>query len=281
MQKQQENPSFTPFFRFVTLAELITVTVAGTGLFFLTNIGRAQWPWHILPFNALFLGAAYLSSMATIAVMLLAGRWDPARLGLWMLASFTVPILIFSVLYLNHLDFQRPATWIWYFLFVTIAPYSVYNIWLHRNLPTGNPTTIPAIWRFYLLLQGAFLCLYAIALIVAPTFFTSFWPWKIDDFHARVYSAIFLTGGVGSLVLSRSAARAEILMLALTQFILGLFVILGLVIADSSQHRVNWNVASTWFWIAIFAELFFSGIGLFWLSQAPRTQIRPAQAPSS
>jgi heme/copper-type cytochrome/quinol oxidase subunit 4 len=280
MQKQQENPSFTPFFRFVTLAELVAVTAAGIGLFFLTDIGRAQWPWHILPFNALFLGAAYLSSMATITVMLIVQRWAPARLGLWMLAGFTVPILIFSLLYLNHLDFQRPATWIWYILFITIAPYSVYNIWLHRSLPTGNPTTMPTLWRSYLLLQGTLLCLYAVALILAPAFFTSFWPWKIDEFHARVYSAIFLTGGVGSFVLSRSAARIEILTLALTQVVLGLFVILGLVIADSSQHRVNWNAASTWFWIAIFAELFVAGIALLWLAQASRTRVRSVQGVS-
>jgi hypothetical protein len=281
MQKQQENPSFTPLFRYVTIAELAVVTIAGIGLFFLTDTGMAQWPWHILPFNAHFLGAAYLSSMATIAVVLVGGRWAPARLGLWMLASFTVPILIFSLLYFNRLDFQRPATWVWYFLFITIAPYSVFNIWIHRNLPTGNPITVPAAWRSYLLIQGTLLCLYAVAMIIAPTLFSSFWPWKIDEFHARMYSAIFLTGGVGSLVLVRSAARIEILTLALTQVVLGFFVILGLIIADSTQHRVNWNAASTWFWIAIFVVLFISGIGLVRLSQALRTQVQPVQGVSS
>ena len=277
MQKRPNNPSFTLFFRFVTIAELLVVALAGVGLFFLTTIARSFWPWHIAPFNALFLGAAYLSSTATIAVMLRGGRWIPARLGLWMLSAFTVPILILSLLYFTYFDFQRAATWVWFFLFVTIAPYSVYNIWLHRNLTPGNSTTISGLWRSYLLAQGIILGVYAITLLMAPTFFTAFWPWKIDDFHGRVYSAIFLTGAAGSLVLWRRAARIEMLMLGLTQIVLGLFTILGLVIVDASQHRVNWSVPGTWLWISIFAWLFISGVVLTWPSVVKSMQGQPSQ----
>ncbi|MDQ6660228.1 MAG: hypothetical protein M3Z24_04595, partial [Chloroflexota bacterium] len=180
----------------------------------------------------------------------------------------TVPILIFALVYLSHFDFQRPATWVWFFLFLTIAPYSVYNIWHHRYLSPGSPIRMLSLLRSYLLVQGIVLALYALAMMVVPTFSTAFWPWKIDEFHGRIYSAIFLTGGVGSLVLWKSASGVEMLMLGLTETVLGFFVILGLVITDASQHRVNWSLSNTWLWLIIFTLLFITGVGLTSLSLA-------------
>ncbi len=262
MQNELNNPTFTPFFRLVTIAELIVVGAAGIGLFFLPVVAKTQWPWHITPFNMLFLGGAYLSSLATISVVLWGGRWAPARLGLWMLSAFTVPILVLSLLHLDRFDFARWATWLWFFLFITIAPYSVYNLWRYRHLPVGNPTRIPSAWRTYLLIQGTIFGLYGIALLLAPTFSTSFWPWVIDEFHGRVYSAIFLTGAAGSLMLLPKAASIEFLTLGMTQTILGLFSLLGLFLGDASLHRVHWSSPGTWVWLSGFAILFLLGLGL-------------------
>ena len=45
MQKQLENPPFTPLFRIVTGAEIVVVGLAGIGLFFLPILAKPQWPW--------------------------------------------------------------------------------------------------------------------------------------------------------------------------------------------------------------------------------------------
>src|SRR5947209_1525867 len=213
MQKQLENPPFTPLFRIVTGAEIVVVGLAGIGLFFLPILAKPQWPWIMTPFNMAFLGAAYLSSIAAICVMFWGGNWASARLGLWMLVAFTVPILILSLLHLDRFEFLRWATWVWFFLFITIAPYSAYNIWKNRHLPPADTIPLPALWRSYLLIQGIALGLYGIALIIAPNIFTAFWPWRIDEFHGQIYSAIFLTGAAGSIVIWFSASRIELLML--------------------------------------------------------------------
>ncbi len=42
MQKQFDNTPFTPFFRFVTVTELLVVGLVSGGLFFLPDIAKAD-----------------------------------------------------------------------------------------------------------------------------------------------------------------------------------------------------------------------------------------------
>jgi hypothetical protein len=168
-------------------------------------------------------------------------------------------VLIVSVVYLDRFDFHKWATWAWFFLYIVIPLNSVYNLYLYRRLQPANPMPLPSLLKWYLLVQAVVLGLYTLALLLAPVASTAFWPWHIDEFHGRIYSAVFLTGAVGAYVLWRSAAAVELLLLGLTQSALGLFAILGLVIVNASQHRVNWTQPGTWVWISLFVVLLLTG----------------------
>jgi len=84
----------------------------------------------------------------------------------------------------------------------------------------------------------------------------------------------FLTGATGSIVSWFGASRIELLMLGMTQTVLGLFAILGLVVVNASQLRINLAIPGTWLWISIFSLRFIIGAGLIWLpfSQQPAKQ---------
>ena len=253
------NPPLPTLFRVITSVEWLVLGVTGFGLFLLPSVAIAQWPWQVTPFNTFFLAAVYISSFAAITVLLWAGHWAPARLVLWMLVSFTTLVLIISVVYLDRFDFHKWATWAWFFLYIVIPLNSVYNLYLYRRLQPANPMPLPSLLKWYLLVQAVVLGLYTLALLLAPVASTAFWPWHIDEFHGRIYSAVFLTGAVGAYVLWRSAAAVELLLLGLTQSALGLFAILGLVIVNASQHRVNWTQPGTWVWISLFVVLLLTG----------------------
>ncbi len=268
MSQPSNNPPITGLFRVITSIELGVLGLTGVGLFFFPNTTRALWPWPVAPFNSHFLGAVYLASFAAIAVVLWGGRWAPARLGLWMLVVYTTPVLVVSFISLNRFDFRQWLTWGWFVLFIGIPLNSAYNLWLYRRLSPADPRPVPPVWRVYLAVQSALLTLYGCALLVAPATFTAFWPWHIDAFHGRMYCAMFLAGAVGSFLLLRGAAAVEILLLALAEGSFGLLAILGVVITDASQRRVNWSASSTWLWVGIFAILCFVGIGLAWLALA-------------
>lgn len=269
MGNTESNPTLTPFVR-VFMLIVALVVLAGAALFFLPGIIGAVWPWQLTPFNARFLGAVYLAELSIVVILLFDNRWAPGRIILPMAFVFTLIVTVISLLYLERFNLQRIVTWLWFFLYLVPLTASAYFIWLYRNWPASEQKQMPSPWRNYLLGQGIVFFLYGIGLLLAPSVFAGFWPWPIDDFHGRVYSAIFLTGATGSFLTWKSAAPSEVLSFGVSQFALGLFAILGLVIVDASVHRVTWSSAGTWLWIAAFADLLVAGAAMVWYARGRR-----------
>jgi len=246
------NSGITQLLRTITAFEVVVLLLSGGGLFFLPAILSPIWPWQLTPFNMRFLGAIYIGSM--VAVIAVAGwaRWSPTRIVLPALVTFTVVVLIVSVIYRDRF-LPTLSTWIWFAFYILILANVLYHLWLYRRLLPANPTPPPTPLRTYLLAQGVALALYGLALFIAPTAFSAFWPWPLDDFHGRMYSIEFLSPALASLMLWRAAAKEELLVLGWTQIVGGLFAVAGLFLVDAAEHRVDWSQPGTWLWIGIFA----------------------------
>jgi hypothetical protein len=242
------------------------VLIGGSSLFFIPDLLVPRWSWPLAPFNAHFLGAIYLAELIAAVIMVAANRWAPARLVLRISFVFSGLITILSLLYLDRFDYRRWTTWLWFALYVLSAIAFGYYSWVYRGVPPADPSPVPPPWRAYLLAQAAVYGPYGACLLVAPAAFSSFWPWKIDDFHAQLYSAIFLSIASGMVVLSHSAAPIEFFTMGITQLAFGLFAILGLVIVDASAHRVDWSSPGTWLWIAGLLVLALAGAAMVWWS---------------
>lgn len=269
MDTRAQNPELTPLLR-VFIAVVVLVLIIGSGLFFLTDTLTPAWPWKIPPFNAHFLGAIYIGGLAGVLVLLADNRWAPARLALPMGATFTGVVSIASLLYLDHFNFGQVRAWLWFILYIIPCLISAYIFWAYRKLPLAESTPTPPAWRLCFLAEATLTGLYGIGMFVLPSVFTAFWPWKIDDFHARVYSALFITAAVGALMLIEYAARAELLMFGLSHAFLGFFAILGVIVVDNTAHRVDWSVAGTWVWMAGCGLLCIAGLGMLWQALAAR-----------
>jgi hypothetical protein len=267
-QSRDANPALPSLFRTVTSVEGFVLAIAGFFPFFFSHDALEKWPWLSGPFNMRFIGAVYLTSLVAVLVVLTVPRWAPGRVALPMLVVFTNLILLLSIIYVGRFDFGRGGTWAWFVLYVVIPASATYYWWRYRRLPPADPTPVPPAWRSYFLAAGVVVGLYGIGLLVAPHTLTDFWPWPIDAFQGRLYSAIFLTLAVAAFTVSRVAAPVELLIVGLTQFTLGLFSILGLVLADTSENTVNWSALGTWVWIAAFAVLLVGGAALVAQSRA-------------
>jgi hypothetical protein len=272
MSIKNDNPPITPLLRWLTVVEVLVLIGAGMGLFFFTDLTRAHWPWEIRPFNARFVGAVYLTSMIAVAMMLVGGRWAPARLVLPMLFTFTFVVLIMTLLGLGNFRYDFLATWVWFVLYIVLPINAAFHLWLYRRLPPADPTPVPVAWRSGLRAMGILLGAYGLAQFFAPEHSSAFWPWKIDAFHGRMYSANFLTGAVGAWVLARAAAPIEYFTLGVTYSVLGFFTLLGLVVVDVSVRTVNWALLGTWVWIAAFGLSLLIGVALMWYSRIGRNQ---------
>jgi len=267
MLGQSTNPPMPALYRLVFLVVALVV-FAGAGLFFVPDLVIARWPWSLTPFNTRFLGAVYLSELLAVVVAVVVSRWAPGRLLLPQAVAFTAVVTVTSLVNLNRFDPQRPVTWLWFVLYTVPLAILAYYLWRYRRLPPAEPAPPAPPWRAYLLGQAVVLGLYGLGLLVAPGVFAAFWPWPIDSFHGQVYSAVFLTGAVGSFVLSRAAAPVEFLTQGLAQTALGAGAIAGLAIVDAAVHRVDWSAFGTWLWIGGFAVILVAGLGMLWQARA-------------
>lgn len=269
MSTSQSNPPVSSFLRFFTIFEVIVLIVTGGGAFFLPDVIRPIWPWEIRPFNLAFIGAIYLASLVSIAMMAVVGRWAPARVVLWMLLTFTGIALIASLLNLSQFHLQSWATWVWILLYIALPLDSAIHLWLYRNMPPAPAVAIPAGWRYFLLAQSAVLGVYGLGQFFLPGIFSAFWPWTFDAFHSQIYSGTFLSTAVGGLLVARGAARSEILALSFPEIGIALFGIGGLALVDASVHRVDWAAPGTWAWIGMLAVMGGAGLAMLrWWQRA-------------
>jgi hypothetical protein len=254
------NPKISPLLRFLTFIEVVVLFAAGFGLFFIPKLIEPLWPWELLPFNARFLGAVYAASCIAALMQTLYARWSPARLVTPMIFIFTAVIVVLSFVYIDLFDFQRWEVWVWFGLYIVIPVNAAYHLWLYRFLPPADSAPIESSTRTILFAQTVILGLYGLALVFFPSAAKTIWSWEIDNFHAQLYSVTFITPALGAYVLMKGASRIEWQTMGLTQIVLGLFPIIGLLLVDASVQRVSWSAVGTWVWLALFAAMLVVGI---------------------
>lgn len=251
---------------FITFLLIALVLTAGISLFFSPSLFGSHWPWPLKPFNVRFLGAVYSAEMVSVLFTLIYRSASTIRLSLAQSLVFSGVVTLASVIQLAQFDFSRPLVWVWFIVYVLAIFGFGYYWWrypvLRSSVAGDSSLSLPA--RIYILVQGIILGAYGFALFILPSQASAFWPWKIDSFHAQVYSAIFLTGAVGNWLLYRSANRLELITAGFTQVALAALAILGLVLVDNVVHTVNWSALGTWVWVGAFAWLTLGGLWIAW-----------------
>ncbi|MBX3596927.1 MAG: hypothetical protein KF874_05065 [Rhizobiaceae bacterium] len=255
---QATNPRLHPALRFFSAA-VILVLAFGAGLFFFPSLVRPRWPWEIAPFNARFLGGFYTAEMAVMAFLLVWNRWSPGRLILVMAFVFTLVVTATSLVHHGMFNFARKAPWLWYAVYVLSVLVSGYALWAGRKTPVMSGGPVPELMRRWLAMEWLLLALYGAALLALPLWAASFWPWHIDIFHAQTYSAVFLAGAAGVLLVSREGTREDFIVVAVADISVGLLAIAGLAWTDMAAQRVAWCAPGTIVWVAIFVLIAASG----------------------
>lgn len=268
-QPTSDLPAARPL-RALALAAALVLLGAGAGLFFSPDAMRPHWPWDIRPFNAAFLGAAYLATVASLVVLLLQPGWAPARLVLPMLFVYTAAGLVVSLLNWSAFEQGRWTRWLWFLIHLVLPAITGLLMWRYRGLPPPYAYSTPPRWRNVLLLNALVLGLYGTGQFLAPMLLSAFWPWTVDGFHGQLYSVTFTTLAAGALGLVQWSKPSERLSLGLAYSTLGLFAVFGTVIVDASRQRVDWYAPGVWLWMGLLLAQFLLGLALIWWSSNPR-----------
>ena len=219
------------------------------GFFLPTHVDWAL-PWLVPPLHARFLGSMYLSGATFMVLSLFAGRWSEVRVVLPMIAIWTGMLFIISLFYLGEFNFAKPQPWIWFGAYLAYPLIAVWLAWRYRNVDTvPMGAALPGWARVYLFAQGMVAIVLGLALLFAPNFMASVWPWKITQLLAQLYSAPFLSYGIGSLLLSRCQTWSEVRIPVTATLVFAVGVLIASVI-----HRALFSAAdfSDWLWFISF-----------------------------
>jgi hypothetical protein len=235
------------FYSFVlALAAMIGIW----GIFFPANVLQVL-PFMVPPLHSRFLGSMYLSGATFMGLNILAKQWAEVRVVTPMIAIWTGMLGIISLFHLQAFDWGRVQVWIWFFAYISFPLISAWIAWQQRS-QTSPPQGLPLSDRLrtYLYLQGGLVTLLALSLLIAPSWMAIVWPWKITPILAHIYSAPFLSYGLGSLyaVSQQTWQEVRIVIYATLVFTVG-------VLLASLYHinLFNFGIFSTWLWFGGFA----------------------------
>lgn len=236
---------------FYAAVGLLAVYVGFWGYLIPTQIDQAI-PWLVPPLHARFLGAMYLSGATMMAGAILARYWSSIRVVVVMISVWTGWLLIVSFFYIPSFSpYLRLGVFIWWGAYIMYPLVAAWIAWQMRaHTETGGTLMLPAGLRIYLIIQGTILIGLAIFLFVFPSIVVQVWPWKISPMLAQIYSAPFLSYGVGSLYATRQKTYADVQLV-----LVGLLVFAGLVLLASVIHLTTFSTGTvaTWLWFAGFA----------------------------
>jgi len=226
---------------------LLALRVGYAGYFTPAEIGQ-MIPWQVPPLHSRFLGAMYISGLVFMIGAVLARRWCEVRVVVPMIAIWTGMLFVVSLFHRLEFDYSLRQVWIWYGAYFVSPVIAIWLAWRHRA-DTGHPpgsAPLPSWARNCLYVQGSVLTLAALALLLAPTAMVGLWPWKATPLLLQIYSAPFLSYGLGSFMLARQKAWLEVRLGAVS-----VFVFAALVLYASILHRqlfsLSENPDRVWF----------------------------------
>ncbi|ABX05143.1 MAG TPA: hypothetical protein DEF47_16130 [Herpetosiphon sp.] len=246
------KPQLSPLVRIMFIVVAL-VLVAGVSLLIAPSLVGPRWPWALRPFATRFLGAVYAAEMVAVLFTLVINDWSVARLTIPQAVTFTTVVTGASLVWINNFDFSRVIVWLWFIIYTLPTLALGWFWWQYRAWPAVNPQPLGRL-RSILLIEAAVLGSYGLASIIAPNWATAFWPWKIDAFHAQIYSALFMTGAIGAWIVAGGGNRYELLTLGWSQVVLGLGVIAALAIVEFGPDNLSvpWASIGTIIWVASF-----------------------------
>lgn len=218
-----------------------------------------RFAWQIKPnLMAVYMGAGYLGGAYVFLQTLIGKRWHRVASGYLAVTSFTIMILLATILHWSRFDVHNLAFQIWLVLYI-VTPVLVPWVWWHNQpvdsgAPEEQDVNVPQGLRWMFRIFGAGIILVALAALLAPSIYIRVWPWTLTPLTARILAGWGALIGVGNLVVSRQTRWSSWRVGAVS---IGLWHVLFLI--GSIIHRQDFTNGQwlNWFTVSVMAVLIF------------------------
>jgi hypothetical protein len=177
-------------------------------LYLFPETSGTRFAWEIKPdMTAVFMGAGYLGGALLFIHTLVSERWHRVAPGFMPVTSFTIAMLLATMLHWSRFDTSKLPFILWLILYA-VTPFLVpFLWWRNRGTDSGTPEiddqVVPTVVRWALRLLGLGLVVFAIVGFVQPEWIVTVWPWTLSPLTARILSGWFALLGIGGWVIGR------------------------------------------------------------------------------
>lgn len=251
MSESIDEDQIRPFTRIVAAVVVPFLVLAFLILYFFPHLSGPRFAWEIQPpMTAMFMGAGYIGGSWLFINAFFGRRWHRVAPGFLPVTTFTVAMLLATVLHWDVFEPSHVPFILWLGLYV-VTPFLVPLVWLlNRSADTGAPEendlVVPAMARWSLGALGVILLGFAVGGFVRPAWLIDLWQWTLSPLTARIMSGWLALMGVGGIVISTDA-RWSAWKVGLQS--IGLWHLLVIVAAfirrdDFANGLVNWYLVS-------------------------------------
>ena len=281
MIKQPQDDRILLVTRLVALAVIPFLVMAFIILFIFPQLSGERFAWQIKPnLMAVYMGAGYLGGAYVFLQTLIGRRWHRVAGGYLAVTSFTIMMLLATILHWSRFDLHNLAFQIWLVLYV-VTPFLVPWLWWHNKpvdsgAPEEQDAVVPAGFRFVFRIFGFGMIFVALAGLVYPTILIRVWPWTLTPLTARVLAGWGSLIAIGNLVISNDRRWSSWRVGAVSIGLWHLLFLVGSVIHWQDFNGGQWL---NWFTITIMGVLIFVS-GLYIRMESVRSRMKNATSTS-
>ena len=207
-QLDDKDDRIFPLTRWISAAVVPFLVLAFIILYLFPDESGRRFAWEIKPhMTAMYIGAGYLGGAYLFLHAIFGRHWHRIAAGFPAVTTFTISMLLITILHWNRFDLHHFPFQLWLVLYV-VTPFLVPATWLYnRKTDPGTPeardAVVPPWARYALGLLGGVLLVFSVAAFIRPDLLIPIWPWALTTISARALAGWFALLGVGGLVISR------------------------------------------------------------------------------
>jgi hypothetical protein len=240
-----------PITRIIAALVVPFLVLAWVILYFFPDMSGERFAWRIQPaMTAVYMGAGYIGGAWLFIQVILGRRWHAVAPGFLPVTTFTVAMLLATVLHWTRFDLHHLPFRLWLALYV-VTPFLVPWMWWRNRVadpgvPEPGDRIVPPAARRALRGLGWLLAAFAAVGFLRPDLLAAIWVWRLTPLTARVLSGWFALLAAGGIVISResrwSAWRVGLTSIGLWHAL----VLIGAVAhaGDFTAGPANWYTAS-------------------------------------